>query len=337
MAMDALEGSTPGVGINLWPKLRVCMAASVKGLLLMLNTPFNGSAGGPGGGCRCWRYLCNLRCRFWALLGRRGRLGAAAADGGLGGAVPPYSNIYIASCLEAVIKQQCVYWPSIYKRFIDDGFFVWDKDEASLLAFLQQLNSTLPNIRLTWHYSQTDVDYMDITISKCMDGAGDRVKVVVTTFQKPHNQYMYIPYHSFHRRGVYKGFIKAELQRYAVTNTLPADFARMKSLFLQRLLDRGYPLRQLQSWFDAVDHSCRVALLNKPSGTRRTACQQPVLVLPNGQFEMTAHIAAVLNRVFSKHKHQSEVAAIFGGSTAKLVVAYTKNRSIGAKLIRARQ
>jgi hypothetical protein len=39
---------------------------------------------------------------------------------------------------------------------------------------------------------------------------------------------------------MYKGFIKAELQRYAVTNTLPADFERMKTLFMTRLLDRGY-------------------------------------------------------------------------------------------------
>ena len=37
-----------------------------------------------------------------------------------------------------------------YKRFIDDGFFIWEQDEASLIAFLQLLNSILPNIRLTW-------------------------------------------------------------------------------------------------------------------------------------------------------------------------------------------
>jgi hypothetical protein len=62
----------------------------------------------------------------------------------------------------------------------------------------------------------------------------------------------------------------------------------------------------------------------------------PVLVLQNGQFEMTAHIAAVLNRVYAAHKHEPAVAKIFGGSDARLIVAYTKNRSLGARLIRAR-
>jgi hypothetical protein len=32
----------------------------------------------------------------------------------------------------------------------------------------------------------------------------------------------------------------------------------MKALFLQRLLDRGYPLHRLNKWFAEVDHSCRV-------------------------------------------------------------------------------
>jgi hypothetical protein len=61
----------------------------------------------------------------------------------------------------------------------------------------------------------------------------------------------------------------------------------------------------------------------------------PLLVLPNGQFEMTARVAAMLNRVPAAHKHEADVATIFGGSDARLTVAYTKDRSIGARLIRA--
>jgi ABC-type uncharacterized transport system auxiliary subunit len=44
----------------------------------------------------------------------------------------------------------------------------------------------------------------------------------------------------------------------------------------------------------------------------------------------------VLNRVYALHKHHEPVANIFGGSQARLIVADTKNRSIGARLIRAR-
>jgi hypothetical protein len=43
-------------------------------------------------------------------------------------------------------------------------------------------------------------------------------------------------------------------------------------------------------------------------------------------------LAAVLNRVYARHKHHEPVANIFGGIQAKLIVAYTKTRSIGARL-----
>jgi hypothetical protein len=74
----------------------------------------------------------------------------------------------------------------------------------------------------------------------------------------------------------------------------------------------------------AVCHCCS----DLASAIVLIAGQPPVLVLSNGQFEMTAHIAAVLNLVYARHKHHEPVANIFGGSQAKLIVAYTKNRSL---------
>ena len=49
------------------------------------------------------------------------------------------------------------------------------------------------------------------------------------------------------------------------------------------------------------------------------------------------NIAAVLNCVYAAYKHEPAVATIFGGSSARLIVAYYKNRSLGARLIRARR
>ena len=77
---------------------------------------------------------------------------------------------------------------------------------------------------------------------------------------------------------------------------------------------------------------------DEPSRIHGSLCfsHPPALVLPNGQFEMTANIAAVLNSVYAQHSHHAAVASIFGGSNARLIVAYYKNRSLGARLIRAR-
>jgi hypothetical protein len=248
---------------------------------------------------------------------------------------PPYANIYVAAALEKPVKDQVPYWPAIYKRFIDDGFFVWEQDEASLHAFLQLLNTLLPNIKIIWHIDKHSVPYMDLLITKQVQG--QVATFCISTYQKPHNRYLYIPYSSFHRRSVFKGFVKAELLRYAVTNTKAAGFERMKQLFYARLQARGYPAKALTAWFGQVQHSDRVALLSRDctpaAGTLSST--PPVLVVPNGQFEMCVSLATVINGVYAQHKQHPAVASLFGGPEARLLVAYHKNQSLGGRFIKA--
>jgi len=102
---------------------------------------------------------------------------------------PPYSNIYIAQCPESRTGQTAErpgLGPAfISRRFIDDGLFIWEHDGASLLAFLHMLNNLLPNIWLTYNYSQSGIDYMDIgpsptvwmhvsTAERCCGGCSQR-------------------------------------------------------------------------------------------------------------------------------------------------------------------
>jgi hypothetical protein len=111
----------------------------------------------------------------------------------------------------------------------------------------------------------------------------------------------------------------------------------MKALFMQRLVDRGCPVSQLWRWFAGVDPFCRVSVLCRPlEGRERRSSQPPVLVLPNGQFQMTANIASVLHRVYAAYKQHPAVATNFGGSSVRLIVAYCKTRFFGACLFRAR-
>jgi hypothetical protein len=59
----------------------------------------------------------------------------------------------------------------------------------------------------------------------------------------------------------------------------------------------------------------------------------PVLVVPNGQFEMTISLANVIDTVYDRYKHNAEVASLFGGPDARLLVAYYKNQSLKARFI----
>lgn len=113
--------------------------------------------------------------------------------------MPPAAQLYLAIMWEGVIKQRLgAAFPEFYRRFLDDGFVVFEGSKEELLSFLDMLNTALPNIKITHNYSQFQVDFLDLVVYKCMEDAlGDpdgRVRLKVRTHQKALNKYLYIPY-----------------------------------------------------------------------------------------------------------------------------------------------
>ena len=50
--------------------------------------------------------------------------------------MPPAAQLYLAIIWEGVIKQRLgSAFPKIFRRFIDDGFVIFDGSESELLAF----------------------------------------------------------------------------------------------------------------------------------------------------------------------------------------------------------
>jgi hypothetical protein len=102
-----------------------------------------------------------------------------------------------------------------------------------------------------------------LVIYKCAEDAwgvpNGSVRLKVRTHQKALNKYLYIPYTSFHHRGMFKSFIYAEFIRYVVTNSDEHWYDCMVRKFTHRLLQRGYPLQLIASIANKVSHSCRQA------------------------------------------------------------------------------
>ncbi|KAI9310389.1 hypothetical protein BX666DRAFT_1820872, partial [Dichotomocladium elegans] len=57
------------------------------------------------------------------------------------------------------------------------------------------------------------------------------------------NQYLYVPFCSYHPLANKKGFIKAELIRYARNSSTVSAFNTMVVKFFYRLRQHGYPPR----------------------------------------------------------------------------------------------
>jgi Reverse transcriptase (RNA-dependent DNA polymerase) len=165
-------------------------------------------------------------------------------------------------------------WPVVYSRYIDDGFVLLELPESYVgpLAdcplvrdFVHGISHLDPAIRLKIEMSEESAVMLDLNVIR----SGSRL--LVSTFSKPMNKFLYVPFASCHTRENLKGFINAELLRFAVTNSLLADFQKARLAFFDRLVARGYPDSFLRPLFASVSHPDRNAILarvNEPAPPR---------------------------------------------------------------------
>ncbi|MBV6504761.1 MAG: hypothetical protein ILNGONEN_00313 [Syntrophorhabdaceae bacterium] len=148
--------------------------------------------------------------------------------------------------------------PLFYRRYIDDVFYV-AKSIEDAEVFFQKFNNILPTIRCgSITIDQQSGIFLDVEIYKGPRFVSHNI-LDFRTYQKAQNRYLYLAPNSFHRRDIYKSTIISELNRYRLTCSEDMDFYRMRSLFYQRLVARGYNPEYLNLIFPC--HSSRSELL----------------------------------------------------------------------------
>ena len=170
---------------------------------------------------------------------------------------PAFASLYVSAVEDILLDEYCSHI-LYYKRYIDDIFVLWTRDDATstgLHQFLAEF-SQRSSLILTHTTSSTDAVFLDLCIVR--DGS----TVYTRTHQKSLNLYLYIPANSAHPPGVLKGLVIGLVRKYRKQNTRPRDFRKIVKLLYKRLLDRGYTSSTLQPLF-------RRALTDSLSSTSR--------------------------------------------------------------------
>lgn len=95
---------------------------------------------------------------------------------------------------ERDIIEQYSRYLTLYKRFIDDLFVIWDGPRAKLSEFLSAFNNKDERIKITYEISESKISFLDLLLFK----DPRYLTLQYSTFQKPLNKYLYIPFESFH-------------------------------------------------------------------------------------------------------------------------------------------
>lgn len=146
----------------------------------------------------------------------------------------------------------------LYVRYIDDILCFFQGTKEELDAFTQEFS--LGDLEIRWSISRLRKEFLDIELILGKQQLGLRV-CHTRLFRKELNRHLYIPWSSAHPLHVKKGFVKAELTRFAIICSLPEYFAEARLEFYGNLRRRGYPVQTLREWFQQVQYDDRPTLL----------------------------------------------------------------------------
>ena len=139
---------------------------------------------------------------------------------------------------------------------MDDCLLFWNGSQTDLDAFIAKINGIHPTLNFTHTASPQELQFLDLIIFK-----GDRFRLSNTLdmrcFTKPTETFCYLDRSSCHNPAVFKGFIKGELIRYARNSNNLESYENKKSVFTNKLLDRGYTFQEIDQAASEVDFNDR--------------------------------------------------------------------------------
>ena len=130
------------------------------------------------------------------------------------------ANVFMYHHEREIIEQYGLH-STLYKCFIDDVFIVWDGPKDKLLEFLCAFNSKDERIKIAYKISEYKICFLDLLLFR-KDPSFNTLQY--STFQKPLNKYLYIPFESFHPGSNKSAFMKGELMHYARNSLTYSSF-----------------------------------------------------------------------------------------------------------------
>jgi hypothetical protein len=129
--------------------------------------------------------------------------------------------------------------PEFYYRYLDDIFFIFDGTVEDLKLFENYLNSLIPGIKLTFSYSTTACDFLDMTIFKSQI-QNDCTTLNTKIYFKKTDTHQLLHKDSFHPPHTFSSIIKSQIIRYKRLSSLEADFEKTCKILFSFIKNLGY-------------------------------------------------------------------------------------------------
>ena len=150
--------------------------------------------------------------------------------------------------------------PTIYLRYIDDVFGIWEHSPQQLEEFSQLANTIHPNIALTLRSNQSTIDFLDVEVSLNSDNT-----MSTKLYEKDTNAHMYVHKDSNHPKATKDNIAYGLALRSRRICSNDIDYERSKRQIESNLILRGHTKNTIKEKISKADGKNREELLTSSS------------------------------------------------------------------------
>ena len=148
---------------------------------------------------------------------------------------PSFANLFMGYFEDKFVYSYHLQ-PFIWKRFIDDIFFVWTYGQNELDNFVEYLNNCHHTIKFTLETSLLKINFLNITITHESDSS-----ISTNLYCKPTDSHNYLLYSSEHPRHLLNGIPYSQFVRVKRLCSKNEDFRLNALMLTTHFICRGYP------------------------------------------------------------------------------------------------
>ena len=248
-----------------------------------------------------------------------------------------FANIFMSSFENEMLnayEQQHGKRPTVWLRFIDDIFFVWEGDESSLNDFIKFCDSysgvsnKKSSIRFTTSCSRRSVNFLDMTVIL------DNGRLTTDLYTKSVDTHTYLHAKSFHPPSTMAALPKAQFIRIRRICSTIADYQRHATEFVNFFTNRGFKRDKVRKLATEIENMDRDSFLQPQKTKRAVSDDSPRVVLSVKWHPRLQFLPKLMHTLYDRFTvdHPSLTKPF----PEPPIVAFRKNRTIKDTLVRAR-
>jgi hypothetical protein len=236
---------------------------------------------------------------------------------------PALANLYLLDFDNAAIAglatENGIIKPMIFKRYLDDIFFIWPGTIEELKHFERYLNTITNGIKITFEYHEQEINFLDTVVYK-KEADNDQLLLKTRVFFKKTDTHQLLHTGSFHPKHTTKGILKSQLLRFKKISSSKSDYDNTCKILFNTLKNRGYTRtnfrnQQKHIWFE---HG------NKKNDTSEINEKTLPIIINYDSVGMT------LSKRYKQILNNSEFFRNF-----KIITAYKNHKNLRKHLVRS--